>query len=146
MDENGALTPPIYMTSTYAFDSAEAGGELFRGERKGLHLRAHPQPHPGPAGKSALASLEGAEAGLALASGMGAISALCWSHLAAGDEVVIDHTLYGNTFALFTHGLPKFGVAVTPVDLTDAGNLDAALTEKTKMVFFENTGQSEPAL
>ena len=35
MDENGALTPPIYMTSTYAFESAEAGGELFRGERKG---------------------------------------------------------------------------------------------------------------
>lgn len=136
MDENGALTPPIYMTSTYAFESAEAGGELFRGERKGYIYGRNRNPTQNLL-EERVASLEGAEAGLALASGMGAISAMCWSHLAAGDEVVIDHTLYGNTFALFTHGLPKFGVTVTPVDLTDAGNLDAVLTEKTKMVFFE---------
>ncbi len=136
MDENCALTPPIYMTSTYAFESAEVGGELFRGERKGYIYGRNRNPTQNLL-EERVASLEGAEAGLALASGMGAISAMCWSHLAAGDEVVIDHTLYGNTFALFTHGLQKFGVRVTPVDLTDTNNLDAALTEKTKMVFFE---------
>ena len=136
MDENGALTPPIYMTSTYAFESAEAGGELFRGERKGYIYGRNRNPTQNLL-EQRVASLEGAEAGLALASGMGAISAMCWSHLAAGDEVVIDHTLYGNTFALFTHGLPKFGVKVTPVDLTEPANLDGVLTDKTRMVFFE---------
>jgi len=136
MDENGALTPPIYMTSTYAFESAEAGGELFRGERKGFIYGRNRNPTQGLL-EERVASLEGAEAGLALASGMGAISAMCWTLLEAGDEVVIDHTLYGNTFALFTRGLPKFGVTVTPVDLTDAANLDGLLSEKTKMVFLE---------
>lgn len=136
MDENGALTPPIYMTSTYAFESAEAGGELFRGERKGYIYGRNRNPTQNIL-EERIASLEGAEAGLALASGMGAISAMCWSLLEAGDEVVIDHTLYGNSFALFTRGLPKFGVKVTPVDLTDAGSLDGVLTKKSKLVFFE---------
>lgn len=136
MDENGALTPPIYMTSTYAFESAEAGGELFRGERKGYIYGRNRNPTQNIL-EERIASLEGTEAGLALASGMGAISALCWSLLQAGDEVVIDQTLYGNTFALFTHGLPKFGVKVTAVDLTDPAQLDKAMTATTKLVFFE---------
>ncbi|MBN35663.1 MAG: methionine gamma-lyase [Rhodospirillaceae bacterium] len=136
MDENGALTQPIYLTSTYAFESAEAGGELFRGERKGYIYGRNRNPTQALL-EERMASLEGAEAGLALASGMGAISALCWTLLEAGDEVVIDHTLYGNTFALFTKGLPKFGVTVTPVDLTNLETLDSALSSATKLVFFE---------
>lgn len=136
MDENGALTPPIYMTSTYAFESAEAGGEMFRGARKGYIYGRNRNPTQNIL-EERIASLEGAEAGLALASGMGAISATCWSLLEAGDEVVIDHTLYGNSFAFFTHGLAKFGVKVTAVDMTDLAALDAALSGKTRMVFFE---------
>ena len=137
MDENGALTPPIYMTSTYAFESAEAGGELFSGERKGYIYGRNRNPTQNIL-EERIASLEGGESGLALASGMGAISALCWSLLEAGDDVVIDHTLYGNSFALFTHGLTKFGITVRAADMTDLATLETALTDRTKLVFFES--------
>ena len=50
-----------------------------------------------------LADLEGGEAGLAVASGMAAISSVILSLVSAGEEIVIDHTLYGNSFAYFTH-------------------------------------------
>ena len=136
MEESGALTPPIHMTSTYAFESAEAGGALFRGEREGYIYGRNRNPTQALL-EERVADLEGAEAGLALASGMAAIGALCWTLLEAGDEAVIDHTLYGNTFALFTRGLPKFGVKVTPADLTDPAGLDGLLGERTRIVFFE---------
>src|SRR5271163_2919466 len=89
-EEHGALTPPIFMTSTYAFETAEAGSELFRGERAGYIYGRTRNP------TQALL-----EARLAVASGMGAISATMWTLLRAGDSVVIDRILYGNTFAFF---------------------------------------------
>ncbi len=84
-----------------------------------------------------IAILEGAEAGLALASGMGAITATMWTLLAPGDEVILDKTLYGCTFSFMQHGLAKFGVIVTHVDLTNPENLTAAISAKTKVVYFE---------
>src|SRR5687768_10555468 len=104
--ENGALTPPVYMTSTYAFESAEDGGALFRGERAG-YIYGRTRNPTQTLLEERLASLEGGEAALALASGMGAITATMWTLARAGDRVVIDHTLYGSTFAFFTRGLTK---------------------------------------
>src|SRR6185295_4138424 len=69
----GALTPPVYMTSTYAFESAEEGAALFRGERAGYIYGRTRNPTQALL-EERVASLEGAEAGLAFASGMGAIS------------------------------------------------------------------------
>ncbi|MDP3618221.1 MAG: aminotransferase class I/II-fold pyridoxal phosphate-dependent enzyme, partial [Ramlibacter sp.] len=83
------------------------------------------------------ANLEGAEAGLGAASGMGAITATFWSFLEAGDEVILDKTLYGCTFAFLTHGLTRFGVKVRPVDLSDPANLAAVISPKTRIVYFE---------
>jgi methionine-gamma-lyase len=134
--EKGALTPPIFMTSTYAFESAEAGGEMFRGERAGYIYGRTRNPTQGLL-EERMASLEGGEAGLALASGMGAISSLFWTVVEAGDEVVIDHTIYGSSFAFFTKGLTRFGVTVRLADLTKPQTLEAALTAKTKVVYFE---------
>jgi methionine-gamma-lyase len=134
--EKGALTPPIFMTSTYAFESAEAGGEMFRGEKPGYIYGRTRNPTQGLL-EERMASLEGGEAGLALASGIGAISSLFWTLVQAGDEIVIDHTIYGSSFAFFTKGLTRFGVTVKLADLTRAETLEAALTPKTKVVFFE---------
>ncbi|QEX22126.1 methionine gamma-lyase [Hypericibacter adhaerens] len=134
--EHGALTPPIFMTSTYAFESAEAGAELFRGERAGYIYGRNRNPTQALL-EERIASLEGGEAALAVASGMGAIASLLWTLLSAGDEVVIDHTIYGSSFALLTKGLTRFGIAVHPVDMTRLETLEAALTPKTKLVFFE---------
>lgn len=134
--EKGALTPPIFMTSTYALESAEAGAEMFRGERAGYIYGRTRNPTQALL-EERLASLEGGEAALALASGMGAITSLIWSLVSAGDEVVIDHTIYGSSFAFFTKGLSRFGVATKLADLTRPESLEAVLGKKTRVVFFE---------
>ncbi|TDE37870.1 methionine gamma-lyase [Antarcticimicrobium sediminis] len=136
MEHQGALTPPLHLTSTFAFESAEAGGEIFAGERPGYVYSRVSNPTLDLLERR-IADLEGAEAGLAAASGMGAITAVMWTFLAPGDEVIVDKTLYGCTFAYLRHGLAKFGITVTHVDMTDAANVTAALTPATKMVYFE---------
>ncbi len=136
MDNEGALAPPLHLTSTYAFETAEAGGEMFAGERAGYIYSRISNPTCDLLERR-IAVLEGAEAGLALASGMGAITATMWTLLAPGDEIILDKTLYGCTFSFMQHGLVKFGVTVTHVDLTKPENLDAAISEKTKVVYFE---------
>ena len=132
----GALNPPIYMTSTFTFDSAEDGGAMFAGDKEGHFYSRISNPTLDHLGRR-IANLEGAEEGLCTASGMGAITSTMWSFLKAGDEVIIDKTLYGCTFALMTHGLPRFGVKVTLVDMTDPANLAAVINSNTKIVYFE---------
>ena len=135
-DNQGALTPPMHLASTFAFESAEQGGAIFAGEQPGYFYSRISNPTVDLL-EQRLAVLEGAEAGVAAASGMGAITAVMWSLLEAGDEIVTDETLYGCTFAFFRHGLAKFGVKVTHVDLTDPAALEAALNERVKVVYFE---------
>lgn len=136
MAAEGAVTPPLHLTSTFAFESAEAGGEIFAGERKGNVYSRVTNPTVDLLERR-IADLEGAEAALANASGMGSISSLMWTLLAPGDEVIADQTLYGCTFAFLNHGLGKFGVKITHVDLTDTANLERAIGDKTRIVFFE---------
>jgi methionine-gamma-lyase len=136
-DEHGALTAPVFMTSTYAFETAEIGQELFRGEREGYVYGRTRNPTQALL-EARLASLEGADAGLAVASGMAAISSTLWTLLEAGDQVLIDQTLYGNSFALFTRGLTRFGVKVAIADFTDLDAVrDALAAGKPKLVYFE---------
>ena len=132
----GSLNPPVYLTSTFTFDTAEAGGAMFAGEQQGHFYSRISNPTLDQL-EQRIANLEGAEAGLATASGMGAISSVFWTLVAAGDEVIIDKTLYGCTFAFLTHGLTKFGVTVLPVDMTDPQNLANAISGRTKVVYFE---------
>ena len=135
-ENHGALTPPMHLASTFAFESAEQGGAIFAGEEPGYFYSRIGNPTVDLL-EQRLAVLEGAEAGVAAASGMGAITAVMWSLLEAGDEIVTDKTLYGCTFAFFRHGLAKFGVKVTHVDLTDPEALEAAMHEGVKVVYFE---------
>ena len=136
LENQGALTPPLHLTSTFAFETAEAGGEMFAGERAG-HIYSRISNPTCDLLEQRIATLEGAEAGLALASGMGAISAVLWTLLSPGDEVITDKTLYGCTFAYMQHGLARWGVTITHVDMTDAANLRAAISDKTRVVYFE---------
>ncbi|MGB7244485.1 MAG: methionine gamma-lyase [Sulfitobacter sp.] len=136
MDNEGALTPPLHLTSTFVFETAEAGGNMFAGEQAG-HIYSRVSNPTNDLLERRIAVLEGAEAGLALASGMGAITATLWTLLAPGDEIILDMTLYGCTFSFMHHGLAKFGITVTHVDLTQPENLKAAISNKTKVVYFE---------
>lgn len=136
LDEQGALTPPLHLTSTFAFETAEAGGEMFAGTRPG-HIYSRISNPTLDLLERRVADLEEAEAGLALASGMGAIASVLWTWLAPGDEVIVDTTLYGCTFSYMRHGLARFGVVIRHVDLTDPENLARAIGPRTRIVYFE---------
>ena len=129
-----AVTPPVYLTSTFAFDSVEEAESV--AEHAGpVYAREH---NPTTEILEArLAHLEGAEACVALASGMAAVGTMLLSLLSAGDEIVVHETLYSNTFALAHDGLPRFGLKVIAADLSDPNNLDAVLGPRTKLVYFE---------
>lgn len=136
MDNEGALTPPLHLTSTFAFETAEAGGEIFSGDRPGYIYSRISNPTLDLLERR-VASLEGAEAALATASGMGAITSALWTLVSPGDEIIVDKTLYGCTFAFLRHGMARFGITITHVDLTDPANLTAAISQKTRIVYFE---------
>lgn len=136
LDEQGALVPPLHLTSTFAFETAEAGGEMFAGERKGHFYTRISNPTLDLLERR-VAHLEGAEAGLATASGMGAIAAAFWTLLEPGDEVLTDKTLYGCTFSFMRHGLARFGITITHVDMTDPDLVAQAIGPRTKIVYFE---------
>ena len=135
-DNANALTPPLHLTSTFAFQTAEQGGALFAGEAEG-HVYSRISNPTVALLESRIASLEGAEAGLCTASGMGAISATMWTLLKPGDEIITDKTLYGCTFSFMRDGLSRFGITITHVDLRDPENLRAAISDKTRIVYFE---------
>ena len=132
----GALTPPVHFTSTFSFETAEAGGEMFAGERAGHFYTRISNPTLALL-EGRIAILEGAQAGLACASGMGAITSTLWTFLRPNDEIIVDKTLYGCTFSFLNHGLAQFGIKVTAIDLSDIDALNHALSPQTKVVFFE---------
>jgi methionine-gamma-lyase len=133
-DHHGAVAPPVYFTSTYTFPSVAENEEA---AARGGVLYAREYNPTTAILEARLASLEGAEACLAVATGMAAIGTLMLSLLSQGDEVVVHRTLYSNTVALTETGLPRFGIRVVPVDLADPANLDAAISPRTKLVYFE---------
>ena len=133
----GALTPPIYQTSTFEFASVEEGGRRFAGQEAGFIYSRLANPTVNVA-EEKVAVLEGGEAALGTAAGMGAISAALWTSVVSGDEIVASDTLYGCTFSLMNHGMAKFGVKAKFVDFADLDAVKAALTEKTKVVYLES--------
>lgn len=135
-NDAGALCSPIYQTSTFEFETVEQGGARFAGQESGYIYSRLGNPTVGVV-EAKMAELEGGEDALATASGMGAISTAIWSSVEAGDEIVASDTLYGCTYALLNHGICKFGVKVTFIDMTDMAALKAALTDKTKVVYLE---------
>ena len=133
---HGALNPPVFLTSTFAFDSTETGMARFAGTAPGYIYTRVGNPTASVL-ESRLASLEEGEAALATSSGMGAITAVIWTLLKSGDEIVADKTLYGCTFALLHHQLERFGIVTRSADLTKPEELKAALSPKTRLVFTE---------
>ena len=136
-NEYGALATPIYQTSTFIFDSAEQGGRRFALEEDGYIYTRLGNPTSSQV-EDKLASLENAEAAVAMASGMGAITSVIWSIVSAGDHIIAAKTLYGCTFAFMSHGLTKFGIEVDFVDTSDPENVRNAMKPNTKIVYLES--------
>lgn len=135
-DPHGALTAPLYQTSTFKFKDAAQGAARFAGEEPGYIYTRLGNPTTCEL-EQKVASLEGMEAAAATATGMGAVSASVLSFLEQGDHLIASNALYGCSFALFSHMLPKFGIEVTFVDMTDTVALEAAVQANSKMIFAE---------
>jgi cystathionine beta-lyase/cystathionine gamma-synthase len=123
--ETGAVTPPIYMTST--FESGNPGG--FDYTRSGSPNFRNLQ--------NTLASLEGAQYSTVFASGVSAITAVAFS-LKAGDTIVSEQNIYGCTYRLFERVLRKFGVTIRYVDLTNPENYAVIREVKPQLVWLES--------
>ena len=132
----GALTTPIYQSSTFMFDSCEQGGRRFAGAENGYIYTRLGNPTTSVL-ENKVAALEGGEACLATASGMGAISSCLWTIASAGKHIIADGTLYGCTFALLNHGISRYGVDVDFIDTSDLEALRAHLRPNTVAVYLE---------
>ena len=132
----GALTTPIYQTSTFVFDSCEQGGRRFAGAEGGYIYTRLGNPTTSVL-EAKVAALEGAEAAVACASGMGAISSCLWTIAAAGKHIIADGTLYGCTFALLNHGMTRYGVEVDFIDTSDLNAVKSHLKPNTCAVYLE---------
>ena len=123
----GAVSVPIYQTSTYKQDAL--------GEHKGFEY-ARTQNPTRLALERNIAALEGAKFGYAFASGMSAIDA-CLKLVKAGDHVILGDNTYGGTFRLFDKVLVNYGIEFDLVDTTDIDKIEQAFKANTKMVFVE---------
>lgn len=133
---SGALTTPIYQTSTFVFDSAEQGGRRFALEEDGFIYSRLGNPTNAQL-EEKMALLENGEACMSTGSGIGAITSALWTVLKAGDHIVASKTLYGCTYAMLNHGISRYGVEVTFVDATNLDEVKGAMKENTKVVYLE---------
>lgn len=135
-DPHGALTSPLYQTSTFHFENAAQGAARFAGDEPGYIYTRLGNPTTTEL-EQKVAQLESCEAAAATATGMGAVSASVLSFLSQGDHLVASSALYGCTFAFFSHMLPRWGIEVTFVDMTNEDELRAAIKPNSKMIFIE---------
>ena len=135
-DQFGSLITPVYNTSTFIFDSTAQGAARFALEEPGYIYTRIGNPSC-LALEQKIARLEGGEAAIATATGMGAVTATIWTCISGGEEIVTDKALYGCTFEFFEHHLSRFGVTVRFIDINDEEQLRAAINEKTRIVYFE---------
>jgi len=123
----GAVTVPIYMTSTYVHDGL--------GEHKGFeYTRVHNPTRF--ALEDNVAALENGATGHAFASGMAAISALL-TLVKAGEHVVVSQDVYGGTYRFFTQVLERYGLRFSWIDATSTDAIEAAMEPQTKLLFLE---------
>jgi methionine-gamma-lyase len=131
-------TVPIYQTATFASADAEELGGVLADARNGFAYSRISNPTTSALG-SAYAELAGGGAGVALASGMGAIHAALASLLRSGDRVVAPIAIYGSTRAQLLRTFGGFGVRVDIVDMTDLNAVAAALAVAPTRVLYAET-------
>ena len=130
---------PIYQTTSYLFDSTEHAANLF-GLKDTGNIYTRIMNPTNDVLEQRVALLEGGKAGLALASGMAAITLSILNIARPGDEIISSSQLYGGTYTLFSSTLAKMGIKVHLIDSTDPNNYAACVNDKTKAFFGETLG------
>ncbi|MBW3530193.1 PLP-dependent aspartate aminotransferase family protein [Shewanella sp. NKUCC06_TVS] len=133
-NSTGALTTPIYQSSTFAYGSAEDGRARFAGEQPGFIYSRMANPTV-QALEYQLAQLEGADEALVVASGMAAISSIFYALASQGDEIAFIDPVYGGTAAFLIQTLTRTGITVRRYQ--DDDHLLAEITAETKIILFE---------
>ena len=134
---------PIYMTSSYVYDSPEQAEARFKGDEDGFIYSRYGNPTV-QMFEDRLASIENADKCFATATGMAAVFASLMCQLETGDKVVSSRALFGSCYQILTKILPKYGIETVLVNGTDLNEWEAAIDDKTKAVFFETP--SNPTL
>ena len=127
---------PLYLTSSFTFDSADEMRAAFAEETDDNIYSRYSNPTVDEFVKK-MCVLEGAEAGLATASGMAAVFNSIFALLKSGDHLICSSSVFGSTYALATKFLPKYGIECTLVSATNPDEWEAAVQPNTKMVYLE---------
>jgi len=135
----GSRAVPIYQTTSYVFHDADHAADLFALRKVG-HVYTRITNPTTEVFEKRMAALEGGVGALAVSSGQTAVSYAIFTIAQAGDEIVSATSLYGGTWNLFRHTLPKLGITVKFVDPSDPENFRKAIGPKTKAVFAEIIG------
>jgi len=130
-------TPPIYLTSTFAFPNLEEGAKIARGEGEGYMYTRLSNPTI-DVWVERMASLEGAAGGCAAASGMAAIASAIMHFTHAGDNYISSQMIYSGTLRFFKDVLPLYGLETRFVDLHDLDALKKAIDQRTRIIFLES--------
>ncbi|WP_289283497.1 MULTISPECIES: O-acetylhomoserine aminocarboxypropyltransferase/cysteine synthase family protein [unclassified Methylophaga] len=130
---------PIYQTTSYTFDDTQHGADLFDLKVPGNIYTRIMNPTNDVLEKR-LAEMEGGIAGLAVASGMSAITYAIQAIAEAGDNIVSSTQLYGGSFNLFAHTFPRQGITVRMASFDDYDKIESLIDEKTKALFCESIG------
>ena len=134
-----AVAVPIYQTTSYAFDNTQHAADLFDLKVQGNIYTRIMNPTTAVL-EQRITALEGGIGALALASGMAAITYAIQTIAEAGDNIASVSTLYGGTYNLFAHTLPKQGIEVRFFDYQKPESLRNLIDDKTKLVFVESIG------
>jgi methionine-gamma-lyase len=135
-DPLGAVSPPIYESTTFRYRTVAQGAALGADRGEGFYYTRWGNPTT-QALEARVALLEGAEAAIATGSGMGAISTVVLGLVGRGDHVVAPRAVYQATYELFTQVLPAYGVEVTLLDRPAVEAYEAALRPTTRLVYVE---------
>ncbi|PWV80469.1 Cys/Met metabolism PLP-dependent enzyme [Halomonas sp. A11-A] len=138
-DDQHSVAVPIHQTTSFSFDSAQHAADLFDLKVEGNIYSRIMNPTCAVL-EQRVAALEGGLAGLAVASGMAAITYAIQTIAEAGDNIVSISELYGGTYNLFAHTLPRQGIEVRFADKDDLAGLEALIDARTKAVFCESVG------
>lgn len=134
--EFGALATPIYQTATFSFTDADQAMGVFSGELPGYDYTRSGNPTV-QVFEDKMKELEGGEAAVSTASGLGAIGAALIGLLRSGDHIVCSNLLYGGTNDIMRNILPTLGVTVTFTDTADISAVETAIQPNTRMIYFE---------
>ncbi|MDE0137615.1 MAG: O-acetylhomoserine aminocarboxypropyltransferase/cysteine synthase [bacterium] len=137
--ETGARAMPIYQTTSYVFEDPQQAADLFALQSFGNIYTRIGNP-TNAAFEERMASLEGGLGGLATASGMSAQLVAVLTLCEVGDHIVANRSLYGGTFTQFDVTLRRMGIETTFVDTNDLDAVEAAITDRTRLVYGETIG------